>query len=66
MKLTLKLQFCRYGRVNYVLARRLDLLKEVQRLQVSLMKTLPIFVCLFVSHVLILFTIIILRSVEDK
>ena len=66
MKLTLKLQFCRYGRVNYVLARRLDLLKEVQRLQVSSMKTLRIFICLFVSHVLILFTIIILRSVEDK
>jgi len=28
--------FSRYGRVNYVLARRLDLLKEVQRLQESL------------------------------
>eukprot|EP00794_Sanderia_malayensis_P020020 gene20019-21981_t len=28
--------FSRYGRVNYVLARRLDLLQEVQRLQESL------------------------------
>ena len=28
--------FCRYGRVNYVLAKRLDLLMEVQRLQDSL------------------------------
>lgn len=27
---------CRYGRVNYVLAKRLDLLMEVQRLQDSL------------------------------
>ena len=27
--------FIRYGRVNFVLASRLDLLKEVQRLQVS-------------------------------
>ena len=27
---------CRYGRVNYVLARRLELLKEVGRLQESL------------------------------
>ena len=28
--------FSRYGRVNYVLAKRLDLLQEVQRLQESL------------------------------
>lgn len=28
--------FCRYGRVNYVLARRLELLREVGRLQESL------------------------------
>ena len=30
--------FSRYGRVNYVLAKRLDLLMEVQRLQVSIHK----------------------------
>ena len=29
----------RYGRVNYVLAKRLELLKEVQRLQVRKLKT---------------------------
>ena len=28
------LNFCRYGRVNFVLAKRLELLSEVQRLQV--------------------------------
>jgi intron-binding protein aquarius len=28
--------FSRYGRVNYVLAKRLDLLKEVERLQEAL------------------------------
>jgi len=27
---------CRYGRVNYVLAQRLELLQEVSRLQTSL------------------------------
>ena len=29
------LQLCRYGRVNYVLAQRLELLQEVSRLQES-------------------------------
>lgn len=43
--------FSRYGRVNYVLAKRLDLLKEVERLQASLGVTGDVsYTCETASH----------------
>ena len=32
--------YCRFGRVNFILALRLELLKEVERLQVTYCNTL--------------------------
>lgn len=46
--------FSRYGRVNYVLAKRLDLLMEVQRLQVCNLQYEPRYV-LYLSHMIYMY-----------
>lgn len=51
----------RYGRVNFVLASRLELLKEVQRLQVK--QPYKFFVCLFVC--LLLFVLGFFQSLSS-